>query len=405
MQDDQIVVGLDIGTSKVACIVAERGGDGTLAVIGLGTHPSYGLKKGVVVDIQSTIQAIRLAVEEAELMADVDIKQVCVGVAGSHIWSCNYPGVVALESTQVSDNDVKRVIAAAHAWLIPGDKKILHVIPQYYKLDALEGVKNPVGMHGTRLEAQVHMITGDNYAIQNIVSCCHNCDLDVSHLVLEQIASSESVLGEDEKEIGVLMVDIGGGTTDLAIYKHGYLCHTSVIPIGGDHLTNDLAAGLKISTKEAERLKVQYGCCLTSMISNDDVVEVRYVGGREAGKVSRQILAQFLEPRMVELFGFIREELMSSRFIEHLSAGVVLTGGSSLLEGSQQLAEETLELSIRIGRPKGLEGLLDVVSSPIYATGVGLVKYGRNFSQDPQLKNKSSTMSAFAQKIIGWFGG
>ena len=348
-------------------------GDGNLAVIGLGTHPSYGLKKGVVVDIQSTIQAIRLAVEEAELMADVHINQVCVGVAGSHIWSCNSQGVVAIENSQVSDDDVKRVIDAAHAWQMPDNKKIIHVIPQHYKLDSLEGVRNPVGMHGTRLEAQVHMITGDNFAIQNIVSCCHKCDLDVSHLVLEQIASSESVLSEDEKDIGVLMVDIGGGTTDLAVYKKGYLCHTSVIPIGGDHLTNDLAAGLKISTKEADRLKVKYGCCVTAMISNDDVVEVRHVGDREPSKVSQQVLAQCLEPRMIELFNLIREELMNSRLMEHLSAGVVLTGGSSLLEGSQQLAEEAFEFPVRIGRPKGLGGLLDVVNSPIYATGVGLV--------------------------------
>lgn len=404
MQESNIVVGLDIGTSKVACIVAERGGDGNLAVIGLGTHPSYGLKKGVVVDIQSTIQAIRLAVEEAELMADVHINQVCVGVAGSHIWSCNSQGVVAIENSQVSDDDVKRVIDAAHAWQMPDNKKIIHVIPQHYKLDSLEGVRNPVGMHGTRLEAQVHMITGDNFAIQNIVSCCHKCDLDVSHLVLEQIASSESVLSEDEKDIGVLMVDIGGGTTDLAVYKQGYLCHTSVIPIGGDHLTNDLAAGLKISTKEADRLKVKYGCCVTAMISNDDVVEVRYVGDREPSKVPRQVLAQFLEPRMIELFNLIREELMNFRFMEHLSAGVVLTGGSSLLEGSQQLAEEAFEFPVRIGRPKGLGGLLDVVNSPIYATGVGLVKYSRKFNKDDNIKSKRVGMKSLFQKVLTWFG-
>ncbi|MDQ7003373.1 MAG: cell division protein FtsA [Ghiorsea sp.] len=405
VQENNMIVGLDIGTSKIACIVAEHNTDGELAIIGLGTHPSIGLKKGVVIDVHHTIDAIRMAVEEAELMTGVAIKCVNVGISGSHIWSSNNQGVVAIEGEQVTDDDVSRVINAARAWLMPENKKILHVIPQQYTLDALTGVRNPLGMCGARLEAQVHMVTGDAFAIQNIMNCCERCNLDVSHLVLEQIASGEGVLASDEKEIGVLMVDIGGGTTDLAIFKHGYICHTTVIPIGGDHMTNDLAMGLRISTKEATHLKIKYGNCMMSLVSREETVQVNYVGDREPEMIPRQRLVQFLEPRLQELFQLIREDLMSTRYTESLAAGIVLTGGSSLLNGIQTLAEEVFEMPVRIGRPQDMAGLLDVVSSPIYATGVGLVKYAHSYREPtPQHQNEKQKWYEIGSRFMRWIG-
>lgn len=405
-RDNQIIVGLDIGTSKIACIVAEAGADGRIDIVGIGTHPSKGLRRGVVVNIESTVESIRLAIEEAELMADVDIKKVYVGIAGSHIRGYNSHGVVATKNGEVAEEDVTRVVEAAKAMNIPADQQILHVLPQEYIIDRQDGIREPVGMSGVRLETRVHVITGAVSSAQNIIKCCNRCDLDVAAMVLEQIASSESVLSQDEKDIGVLLVDIGGGTTDLAVFIDGAIRHTAVIPVGGDHMTNDLVAGLRTSAREADILKKKYGSCMTSMISAEETVEVPRVGGRPPQSMPRQVMAQLLEPRMQELFELVREELERSGYKELVAAGVVLTGGSSLLEGTQELADEIFELPVRIGRPQNIGGLVDVVNSPIYATGVGLIQYGYRYRNEQEYRNdeKRSGGSMFAS-LRRWFGG
>jgi len=405
-RENQIIVGLDIGTSKIACIVAEAAADGRIDIVGIGTHPSKGLRRGVVVNIESTVESIRLAIEEAELMADVDIKKVYVGIAGSHIRGYNSHGVVATKNGEVTEEDVTRVVEAAKAMNIPADQQILHVLPQEYIIDRQDGIREPVGMSGVRLETRVHVITGAVSSAQNIIKCCNRCDLDVADMVLEQIASSESVLSQDEKDIGVLLVDIGGGTTDLAVFIDGAIRHTAVIPVGGDHMTNDLVAGLRTSAREADILKKKYGSCMTSMISAEETVEVPRVGGRPPQSMPRQVMAQLLEPRMQELFELVREELDRSGYKELVAAGVVLTGGSSLLEGTQELADEIFELPVRIGRPQNIGGLVDVVNSPIYATGVGLIQYGYRYRNEQACRNdeKRSGGSIFAN-LRRWFGG
>ncbi len=406
-RENQIIVGLDIGTSKIACIVAEAGPDGRLDIVGIGTHPSKGLRRGVVVNIESTVESIRLAVEEAELMADVDIKKVYVGIAGSHIRGYNSHGVVATKNGEVTEEDVTRVVEAAKAMNIPADQQILHVLPQEYIIDRQDGIREPVGMSGVRLETRVHVITGAVSSAQNIIKCCNRCDLDVSDMVLEQIASSEAVLSQDEKDIGVLLVDIGGGTTDLAVFIDGAIRHTAVIPVGGDHLTNDLVAGLRTSAREADTLKKKYGSCMSSMILADETVEVPRVGGRPPQSMPRQVMAQLLEPRMQELFELVREELDRSGYRELVAAGVVLTGGSSLLEGTLELADEIFELPVRIGRPQNIGGLVDVVNSPIFSTGVGLILYGQRYRAESQhyQDEKRRKSGNILTSLRRWFGG
>jgi len=407
-RDNQIIVGLDIGTSKIACIVAEAAPDGRLDIVGIGTHPSNGLRRGVVVNIESTVESIRLAIEEAELMADLDIKKVYVGIAGSHIRGYNSHGVVATKNGEVTEEDVTRVVEAAKAMNIPADQQILHVLPQEYIIDRQDGIREPVGMSGVRLETRVHVITGAVSSAQNIIKCCNRCDLDVSDMVLEQIASSEAVLSQDEKDIGVLLVDIGGGTTDLAVFIDGAIRHTAVIPVGGDHLTNDLVAGLRTSAREADILKKKYGSCMSSMITSEETVEVPRVGGRPPQSMPRQVMAQLLEPRMQELFELVREELDRSGYKELVAAGVVLTGGSSLLEGTLELADEIFELPVRIGRPQNIGGLVDVVNSPIFATGVGLIQYGHRYRKEQLHHNKADASrngGGLFSRIKRWFGG
>ena len=404
-RENQIIVGLDIGTSKIACIVAEAAPDGRLDIVGIGTHPSNGLRRGVVVNIESTVESIRLAVEEAELMADVDINKVYVGIAGSHIRGYNSHGVVATKNGEVTEEDVARVVEAAKAMNIPADQQILHVLPQEYIIDRQDGIREPVGMSGVRLETRVHVITGALSSAQNIIKCCNRCDLDVSAIVLEQIASSEAVLSQDEKDIGVLLVDIGGGTTDLAVFIDGAIRHTAVIPVGGDHLTNDLVAGLRTSAREADILKKRYGSCMTSLIAAEETVEVPRVGGRPPQAMPRQVMAQLLEPRMQELFELVREELERSGYRELVAAGVVLTGGSSLLEGTQELADEIFELPVRIGRPQNVGGLTDVVNSPIYATGVGLIHYGQRYREEQGLHFDDASSESLWSSVRRWFGG
>jgi cell division protein FtsA len=405
-KNDQVLVGLDIGTSKIACVVAESSPDGKLDVIGIGTHPSRGLRKGVVVNIESTVESIRLAVEEAELMSGVDIQSVFTGIAGSHIRGYNSHGVVASKGSEVMREDVERVIDAAKAMNIPADQKILHILPQEYIIDNQDGIREPVGMSGVRLEAKVHIVTGAVSSAQNIIKCCNRCDLDVSDMVLEQIASSEAVLMQDEKDIGVVLVDMGGGTTDIAVFLNGAIRHTAVIPIGGDHLTNDLVIGLRTSAREADQLKKKYGACVTSLVSPEDQIEIPSVGGRAPRPMPRQVMAQILEPRVEEIFEMIKNELQRSGYQELVAAGIVLTGGSSLLDGMIELAEDIFDMPVRLGRPQGIGGLADVVSSPIYATGVGLILYGQRYRQSLQhTKPTKSNMFARAWKRMrSWFG-
>ncbi len=403
---DQLLVGLDIGTSKIACVVSEADPDGKLDIIGIGTHPSRGLRKGVVVNIESTVESIRLAVEEAELMAGVEIKSVFTGIAGSHIRGYNSHGVVATKNGEVTAEDVARVIDAARAMNIPADQKILHILPQEYIIDNQDGIREPVGMSGVRLESKVHIVTGAVSSAQNIVKCCNRCGLDVADMVLEQVASSEAVLSQDEKDIGVVLLDMGGGTTDIAVFLDGAIRHTAVIPIGGDHLTNDLVVGLRTSAREADQLKKKYGACLVSIVSPDEQVEVPSVGGRAPRPMPRQVMAQILEPRVEELFELVKAELKRSGFKELMAAGLVLTGGCSLLDGAVELAEEVFDMPVRLGRPHNVGGLAEVVSSPIFATGVGLIQYGHRYRQNRPMGKAESTrlFSRVWQRMRNWFG-
>jgi len=406
-KNDNILVGLDIGTSKIACVVAEAGIDNRLDIIGIGTHPSHGLRKGVVVNIESTVESIRMAVEEAQLMAGVEIHSVLVGIAGSHIRGYNSHGVVATRSGEVTVEDVARVIDAARAMNIPADQKIVHILPQEYVIDGQDGIREPVGMSGVRLETKVHIVTCAVSAMQNLIKCCNRCGLDVNDMVLEQIASSESVLTQDEKDVGVALIDIGGGTSDIAIFTDGAIRHTAVIPIGGDHLTNDLVVGLHTSHKEADQLKRRYGACLVAAVGENEMIEVPSVAGRASRSLQRQVMAQILEPRVEELFELIRNEVKRSGYRELLAGGVVLTGGSSLLPGMVELAEDVLEMHghVRLGKPQHVGGLADVVSSPIYATAVGLVQYGHRFSRPGgSRKQESPGIGKLMQRVRAWFG-
>ena len=373
--DRNLLVGLDIGTSKVVAIVGEVVPDAGIEVIGIGSHPSRGLKKGVVVNIESTVQSIQRAVEEAELMAGCEIHSVYTGIAGSHVRSLNSHGIVAIRDKEVTGGDVDRVIDAAKAVAIPADQKILHVLPQEFIIDNQEGIRDPIAMSGVRLEAKVHIVTGADSAAQNIVKCVQRCGLNVEDVVLEQLASSFAVLTDDEKELGVCLVDIGGGTTDLAVFSCGAIRHTAVIPIAGDQVTNDIAVSMRTPTQYAEDIKLRYACALSQLANPDETIEVPSVGDRPPRRLARQTLAEIVEPRYEELFALVREELRRSGFEEAIAAGVVLTGGSSKMEGAVELAEEIFHMPVRLGVPQHVNGLVDVVSNPIHATGVGLLLY------------------------------
>ncbi|MDQ7048097.1 MAG: cell division protein FtsA [Enterobacterales bacterium] len=404
--EKKLIVGLDIGTSKVVAIVAEIGLEGTTDIIGIGSHPSNGLKKGVVVNIESTVQSIQRAVEEAELMAGCQIHSVFAGIAGSHIRSLNSHGIVAIRDSEVLSSDVDRVIDAAKAVAIPADQRILHILPQEFIIDNQEGIREPIGMSGVRLEAKVHMVTGAVSAAQNIVKCIRRCGLEVDDIILEQLASSYSVLTDDEKELGVCIVDIGGGTTDIAVFTEGAIRHTAVIPIAGDQVTNDIAVALRTPTQHAEDIKIKYACALRQLTSLEDTIEVPGVGDRKPKKMSRQTLAEVVEPRYEELFTLIQAELRRSGFEEVIPAGIVLTGGSSKMEGLIELAEEVFHMPVRLGMPQGICGLVDVVRNPIHATGVGLLLYGQqqnaqgNYNEDKQL-----TLSGLLSRMKSWFSG
>ncbi|NOU20327.1 MAG: cell division protein FtsA [Methyloglobulus sp.] len=398
-----LIVGLDIGTSKVAAIVGELSSDGTLEVIGIGSTVSRGLKKGVVVNLESTVQSIQRAIEEAELMAGCQIKSVFAGIAGSHIRSLNSHGVVAIKDKEVTQYDIDRVIDSARAVAVPADQKILHILPQEFIIDLQDGIKEPIGMSGIRLEARVHMVTGSVSASQNIIKCIRRCGLEVEDIVLEQLASCNSVLTEDEKDLGVCLIDIGGGTTDIAIFAEGAIKHTAVIPIAGDQVTNDIAVALRTPTVNAEEIKRKYACALTQLASVDGVIEVASIGDRPPRKISTQNLAEIIEPRYEELMLLVQSELRRSGYEELIAAGIVLTGGSSKVMGLIELAEEIFHMPVRMGVPQNVNGLTEVVKNPIHSTGVGLLMYGKehqgsNRSVDPE------DLGFFA-KVKSWFQG
>ncbi len=404
--DQNLLVGLDIGTSKVVAIVADLTPEGNIDIIGIGSHPSRGLKKGVVINIESTVQSIQRAVEEAELMAGCHIDSVYAGIAGSHIRSLNSHGIVAIRDKEVTQADVERVIDAARAVAIPADQKVLHILPQEFLIDQQEGIREPVGMSGVRLEAKVHMVTGAVSAAQNIIKCVRRCGLEVDDVILEQLASSYAVLTEDEKELGVCLVDMGGGTTDIAVFTDGSIRHTAVIPIAGDQVTNDIAVALRTPTQYAEEIKIKYACALTQLASPEENIEVPSVGDRPPRRLARQTLAEVVEPRYEELLTLVQNELRRSGFEDLCAAGIVLTGGCSKMEGVIELAEEIFHMPVRSGLPQHVTGLVDVVRNPIYATGVGLLLYGHQHHGESRKEHAGEWgAKSLWSRMRGWFQG
>ncbi len=383
LRSENTVVGLDVGTTKICAIIGEINAEGTVDVIGLGTSPSKGLRRGVVVNIDHTVASIRKAVDDAELMAGCRADVVYAGISGGHIKGINSHGVIAIKNREVTAVDVARVIDAARAVAIPTDREVIHILPQEFMVDDQEGIKEPIGMAGVRLEAKVHIITGAVSAAQNIVRCAHKSGLRVNDLILQQMAAAEAVLSPDEKELGVALVDIGGGTTDIAVFGEGSIQHTAVISVGGEQLTNDIAVGLRTPMVEAERIKRRYGCALGSMVNKDETITVPGVGGRQPRVLSRSVLADITEPRLEEIMGLARRELERYNLLQNVASGIVLTGGTVTIEGICELAEQIFDMPVRLGYPVGISGLVDVVNSPVYATGVGLVLWGaRNKSMD-----------------------
>jgi cell division protein FtsA len=404
--DRHLIVGLDIGTSKVVALVGELQPDNTIEIIGIGSQPSHGLARGVVVNIESTVQSIQRAVEEAELMAGCEIHSVYAGIAGGHVRSLNSHGVVAIRDKEVSLGDVEHVIDAAKAVAIPADQKILHVLPQQFVIDGQEGIRDPVGMSGVRLEAKVHIVTGAESAAQNIEKCIQRCGLAVDDIVLEQLASSHAVLTDDEKDLGVCIVDIGGGTTDIAVFAQGAICHTAVIPIAGDQVTKDIAVSMRTPTQYAEDIKIRFACALSQLANPDETIEVPSVGDRPARRLARQTLAEIVEPRYEELFGLVRDELRRSGFEELIAAGIVLTGGSAKMEGAIELAEEVFHVPVRLGVPSGVKGLASAISNPIHSTGVGLLLYARdNAIAAHRPRTPLGSAAGMVSRMRSWFQG
>lgn len=397
-----LIVGLDIGTSKISALVGEVGADGQIEVVGIGAHPSRGLKRGVVVHIDETVRSIQRAVEEAELMAGCQIRSAYTGIAGSHIRSLNSHGIVAIQNQEVVQADVDRVIDAARAVAIPADQKIIHIIPQEFIIDNQEGIREPIGMSGVRLEAKVHMVTGAVSAAQNIVKCVQRCGLEVTDIILEQLASSYSVLTEDEKELGVCLIDIGGGTTDIAIFTNGAIRHTAVIPIAGDQVTNDIAVALRTPTPAAEEIKVKYGSVLVNMASTDEYIEVPSMAERPGRRITKRALAEVVEPRYEELFNLVKAELRRSGFENLIAAGIVVTGGAANVAGCIDLAETTFKMPIRHGVPFG-NGLPAEVNNSIFATSVGLLLYGHQTQYERREPMMGNGFKATLGRMKGWF--
>jgi cell division protein FtsA len=401
---DELVVGLDIGTTKVACIIGERNGLGGVDVVGIGTHASTGLRKGVVINIEDTARSIEAAVDEAEMMAGIQVASVYAGIAGAHIRSLNSQGMVPIKTGQVAEADVQTVLNTAQALAIPMDREVIHVIPQQFVVDEQDGIGDPRGMSGVRLAARVHIVTAANSAAENIVRCCNLSGLNVRDIVLEQLASSEAVLTPDEKALGVMLVDIGGGTTDVAIFVDGAVVHTHVLPIGGNQISSDIAFGLRAPIKTAEKIKQEYGCALVDLVQGNDSFEVPNVGGDRVNETSRKMLAGIIEPRVEEIFDLVQKELIRSGYEDMVPGGVVLTGGATILLGMTEVAERVFGLPARRGAPREVGGLGDVVASPIYATGVGLVKFGfDNWRSECRWKAEDEgLMQRFQSRLRAW---
>jgi cell division protein FtsA len=402
-EKQNLIVALDIGTSKVACLVAELAADGTLDILGMGSHESRGLKKGVVVNIEATVAAIQRALEEAELMADCKITQAYVGIAGSHIRSFNSTGMVAVKDREVGPLDVDRALETARAVNIPTDQQILHVLRQEFIIDGQEDVREPIGMSGVRLEVKVHIVTGAVSAAQNIIKCVRRCGIEVKDLILQPLASSRAVLSEDEKDLGVCLVDIGGGTTDIAVFTHGAIRHTAVVPIAGDQITNDIAMALRTPTADAEAIKMRHGVALRQLADPNQMLEVPGIGERGVRSLSRQTLAEVIEPRVEELYSLVQQVLRESGFEELLSSGVVLTGGSAVMQGMVELGEEIFHMPVRTGMPRYAGGLADVVRAPRYATAVGLLLEGMEQMQHGKLSRQSGSVTAVLGRMREWF--
>ena len=403
-ENKDLIVGLDIGTSKIVAMVGQVLPEGGLSIIGMGQAPSRGLKKGVVVNIESTVSAIQRALEEAELMANCKITQVYTGIAGSHIKAQNSSGMLPIRDREVSQADVDRVIEIARALHIPADQQILHVLPQEFIIDGQDGVREPLGMSGVRLEVKVHIVTGAVSAAQNIVKCVRRCGLEVSDLVLQPLASSHAVLNDDEKDLGVCLVDIGGGTTDIAVFTRGAIQHVAVIPVAGDQITNDIAMTLRTPTREAEDLKIQHGIALRQLAARDDMIEVPGIGERGPRMLSKQLLSEVIEPRVEELFSLVQAELRRSGFEEQISSGLVLTGGSSLMKGMVELAEEVFHMPVRVGIPEYVGGLSERVRNPRYATGLGLLLAGlEKHESDQAARIQGASFKQILERMKAWF--
>jgi cell division protein FtsA len=405
-QGGEIVTGLDIGTTKICVIIAELT-EGGIEIIGCGTSPSRGLKKGVVVNIDVTVESIKKAVEAAEAMAGISLNSAFMGIAGSHIKGINSRGVIAVsgKNQEVAQADVDRVIEAAKAITLPADRRVIHVIPQEFIIDGQGGVKEPLGMSGHRLEAEIHIVTGAVASAENIIKCATRAGLEVQDIVLQPLASSEATLTADEKELGVVLVDIGGGTSDIAVFVDGSIRHTAVLALGGDHLTHDIAIGLRTPSQSAEAIKCQYGCALASLVGSEEVVEVPSVGGRKPRLLSRQMLCEIMQPRMEEIFNHVALEVRRAGFMHQVAAGVVVTGGSSVMEGVPELAEQLFDLPVRLGVPTGIGGLKEVVSSPMFATGVGLVQYGAAHRDQPRFGrfSEQTLVDKLIKRMVQWF--
>ena len=402
-RQENIIVGLDVGTTKICAVVGEVEGN-KINIIGIGTHPSIGLRKGVVVNIESTVESIQKAVEEAELMAGCEISSVYAGIAGGHITGFNSRGIVAIKGPEVTKNDVERVIDAARAVAIPMDREVIHVIPQEFIIDDQGGIQNPVGMSGVRLEAKIHIVTGAVTSAHNIVKCANRSGLDVCDIVLEPLASGEAVLTNEEKDLGAALLDLGGGTSDLAIFFGKNIKHTFVLSLGGNNLTNDISIGLRASQAEAEKIKIKYGTCVTQNISSEETIEVPGMGGRKPRKLPRQILGEILEPRIEEIFTLIKREIFRAGMDNVITSGVVLTGGSSLLHGITDIAESIFDVPSRLGKPMGISGLIDVVNNPMYATGVGLVLYGARNQPEKKFRIRDTNIfHRIMTRMKRWF--
>ncbi|RLB71374.1 MAG: cell division protein FtsA [Deltaproteobacteria bacterium] len=403
-KNDQVIVGLDVGTTKICAIVGKVEAEG-IEIIGIGTHPSEGLRKGVVVNIDSTVDSIKKAVHEAELMSGTDIKAVITGIAGAHIKGFNSHGIIGVKDREVSAKDVEKVLEAAKAVAIPLDREVIHTMAQEFIIDDQDGIRDPVGMSGVRLEVKVHIVTAAVASAQNIVRSCNRAGLEVEDIALQQLASSAAVLTPEERELGVVVIDVGGGTTDIAVFTNGSICYTASLPLGGNQLTSDIAIGLRTPVTAAEKIKKQYGCAMISLIGQNDTIEVPSVGGRPPRVLSRQVLGEIIEPRMEEILELVKREIYKSGFYDQVVSGVVLTGGSTLMPGVEELAESVFEMQARSGIPQHVGGLLDIVKSPMYATGVGLLITGaRQFGSTKKLHSRDKRLfNKLFSRMKSWF--